>query len=145
LALIGVEWYVLPSVCTYSCLRHKRVIVQCLVKQHGIPEPLRNEEQTVLFKDSGRNHLGYKNQSICYMGQSLDIRVQGVTQMRSDRRDQDPAKDGPPTPTSLHRCREGLRYPKCDHLRLASVGAIVRDSKRPTTMQALPALRTHAA
>jgi hypothetical protein len=28
----------------------------------------------------------------------LDIHVQGVTQLRSERRDQDPAKDRPPTP-----------------------------------------------
>jgi hypothetical protein len=32
---------------------------------------------------------------------SLGIRVQGVMQHRSGRRDQDPAKDRPPTPTSL--------------------------------------------
>jgi hypothetical protein len=31
----------------------------------------------------------------------LDIRVQGVMQLRSGRRDQDPAKDRPPTLTSL--------------------------------------------
>ena len=31
---------------------------------------------------------------------SLDIHVQGVMQLRSGRRDQDPAKDRPPTPTS---------------------------------------------
>ena len=30
--------------------------------------------------------------------ESLNIRVQGVTKPRSDRRDQDPAKDCPPTP-----------------------------------------------
>ena len=41
--------------------------------------------------------------------ESLDIRVQGVTQLRSIRRDQDPAKDRPPTPNSLYRCRGGLR------------------------------------
>jgi hypothetical protein len=29
--------------------------------------------------------------------ESLDIRFQGVTQLRSGRRDQDPAKDRPPT------------------------------------------------
>ena len=31
--------------------------------------------------------------------ESLNIRVQGVTQLRSGRRDQDPAKERPPTPT----------------------------------------------
>ena len=33
--------------------------------------------------------------------ESLNIRVQGVMQLRSGRRDQDPAKDRPLTPTSL--------------------------------------------
>ena len=33
--------------------------------------------------------------------ESLNIRVQGEMQLRSGRRDQDPAKDRPPTPTSL--------------------------------------------
>ena len=33
--------------------------------------------------------------------ESLNIRVQGVIQLRTGRRDQDPAKDRPPTPTSL--------------------------------------------
>jgi len=41
--------------------------------------------------------------------ESLNICVQGVTQLRSGRRDQDPAKDRPPTPTSLYQWREGLR------------------------------------
>jgi len=45
--------------------------------------------------------------------ESLNIRVQGVTQLRSGRRDQDPAKERPPTPTSLYYWREGLRCPKC--------------------------------
>ena len=43
---------------------------------------------------------------------SLDIRVHGVMQLRSGRRDQDPAKDRPPTPTSLclwHVARRCLR------------------------------------
>jgi hypothetical protein len=31
--------------------------------------------------------------------ESLNIRVQGVTQLRSDRRDHGPAKDRPPTRT----------------------------------------------
>ena len=30
--------------------------------------------------------------------ESLNIRVQGVTQLRSGRRDQDPGKDSPPAP-----------------------------------------------
>ena len=39
------------------------------------------------------------------------IHVQGVTQLRSDRRDQDPNKVRSPTPTSLYQWREGLRCP----------------------------------
>ena len=45
--------------------------------------------------------------------ESLGILVQGVTQLRSGRRDQDPTKDRPPTLTSLYRWREGLRCPEC--------------------------------
>jgi hypothetical protein len=41
--------------------------------------------------------------------ESLNIRVQGVTQLRSGSRDQKPAKDRPATPTSLQQRREGLR------------------------------------
>jgi len=37
--------------------------------------------------------------------ESLKIRVQGVTQLRSGLRNQDPAKDRPPTPTSLFQWR----------------------------------------
>jgi hypothetical protein len=44
---------------------------------------------------------------------SLNIRVQGVMQLRSGRRDQDPAKDRPPTPTSLCLWREVRRWPEC--------------------------------
>ena len=46
--------------------------------------------------------------------ESPNIRVQGVTQLRSGRRDQDRAKDCPPTPTSLYQWGEGLRCPKFD-------------------------------
>jgi hypothetical protein len=46
--------------------------------------------------------------------ESLNIRVQGVTQLRSGRRDQDPAKDRPPTPTSMYQWREVLRCRKYD-------------------------------
>jgi hypothetical protein len=44
----------------------------------------------------------------------LNIRVQGVKQLRSGRRDPDPAKDRPPTPTSLYQWCEVLRCQKCD-------------------------------
>ena len=46
--------------------------------------------------------------------ESMNIRVQGVTHLRSGRRDQDQAKDRPPSPTS-YQWREGLRCPRCDH------------------------------
>jgi len=45
--------------------------------------------------------------------ETLGIHVQGVTQLRSGRRDQDPTKDRTPTPTSLYQWREGLRCPGC--------------------------------
>jgi len=41
--------------------------------------------------------------------ETLGIHVQGVTQLRSGRRDQDPNKDHLPTPPSLYRWHEGLR------------------------------------
>jgi hypothetical protein len=47
--------------------------------------------------------------------ESLNIRVQGVMQLRSGLRDQDPAKDHPPTPTSLSQWRVGLRCQKYVH------------------------------
>ena len=43
--------------------------------------------------------------------ETLGIHVQGVTQLRSGRREQDPNKDRPPTPTSLYQWRKGLRCP----------------------------------
>jgi hypothetical protein len=46
--------------------------------------------------------------------EALDIHVQGVMQLRSVRCDQDPAKDRPLTPTSLHQCREGPNCLRCD-------------------------------
>ena len=39
--------------------------------------------------------------------ETLGIHIQGVTQLRSGRRDQDPTKDRPPTPTSLYQWRRG--------------------------------------
>ena len=47
--------------------------------------------------------------------ESLGIRVQGVTQLRSGRRDQDLVKDRPPNPTSSYQWRVALRCPGCDH------------------------------
>jgi len=40
--------------------------------------------------------------------ESLNVRVQGVTQLHSSRRYQDPTKDHPPTPTSMYQWREVL-------------------------------------
>jgi hypothetical protein len=78
--------------------------------------------------------------------ESLNIRVQGVTQQRSCRRNQDPAKDRLPTPP-LHcfsgattRGVKGTIYDRT--LRLSSVGGIVRGPEGPTAMQALSALWT---
>ena len=47
--------------------------------------------------------------------ESLNIRVQGVIQLRSGRSDQDPTKDRFPTPTSLSRWSEGPRCQKYGH------------------------------
>jgi len=44
--------------------------------------------------------------------ESLIIHVQGVTQLRSGRREQDPAKNRPTTPSSLYQWREDLRCSK---------------------------------
>ena len=45
--------------------------------------------------------------------ESLNICFQGVTQLRSGRRDPDPAKDRPSNPTSLCQWHAGLRFPRC--------------------------------
>ena len=44
---------------------------------------------------------------------NLGIHVEGVTQLRSGRREQDPTKDRPPTPTSMFQWREGLSCLGC--------------------------------
>jgi len=46
--------------------------------------------------------------------ESRNIYVQEVTQLRSVHRDQEPAKDRPPTPTLLYQWREVLRCRKYD-------------------------------
>jgi hypothetical protein len=74
--------------------------------------------------------------------ESLNIRVQGFMQLPSDRRYQDATKDRPPTPTSLYQWREVLSVESAiSHrtLRLASVGGVVRGTKRPISMHVLPA------
>jgi hypothetical protein len=47
--------------------------------------------------------------------ESLNIRVQGVMQLRSGRRDQDPAKHLPPKPHFIFSWRVGLRSQKYVH------------------------------
>jgi len=80
--------------------------------------------------------------------ESLNIRVQGVMQLQSGRRDQDPAKDRPPTPhfivsgTGSGGVQSALSR---QALRFAGYGGDVRGAKGPTAMQALPILRPHAA
>ena len=64
----------------------------------------------LLVKNLGRN----MPESIIWEElESLVIHVQGVTQLRSGRRDQYPAKGRPPTPTSFYWWHRGLKCPKC--------------------------------
>jgi hypothetical protein len=75
--------------------------------------------------------------------EALDIYVQGVMQLRSCRRDQDPTKDRRLNP---HFIISVARGPKCHRtLQSASVTGVITGSKRRTAMQALPALALHAA
>jgi hypothetical protein len=100
----------------------------------------------LLVKNRGR---GMPENVVREEVEALDIHVQGVMQLRSGRRDQDPAKDRPLTPP-LH-CISGARargfqgaiYHRT--LRSASVGGLVRGSQEPVAMKTLPALRPHAA
>jgi hypothetical protein len=58
--------------------------------------------------------------------ESLNIRVQGAMTLRSGRRNQDPAKDRPPSLTSLYLWREDQRLPECDtSQRSAGYGGVV--------------------
>ena len=71
-----------------------------------------------------------------------------VTQLQYGRRDSGPAKDHPPTPTSLYQWREYLGCQTWNAHRtlwLASVGGVVRGSKSCAAMQALTALYPHEA
>jgi len=79
--------------------------------------------------------------------EALNIHVQAIMQLRSGRRDHDPTKDRPLTPhfiVSVAREPEMSKVRSHRTLRSASVGGVVRGSKEPVAMQALPALRTHA-
>jgi hypothetical protein len=63
--------------------------------------------------------------------ESLNIRVQGVMQLRTGRRDQDPAKDRPPTPhfiVSVASARGVKGAIPHRALRSAGHGGIVRDN-----------------
>jgi len=63
--------------------------------------------------------------------EALDIHIQAVMQLRSGRRDQDPTKDRPLSPTSLYQWHGGPRCLRYDlpPLRSASVGGVVRGYK----------------
>jgi len=78
--------------------------------------------------------------------ESLKIRVQGVMQLRSGRRDHDPAKELLPPPTSLCLWHGGVQSALSHRaLRFAGYGGDVRGAKEPTAMQALSTLRPHAS
>ena len=47
--------------------------------------------------------------------ESLNIRDQGVTKLRSGPKDQDPAKDRPATPTSPYQWPEDPSCTRCNH------------------------------
>ena len=64
----------------------------------------------LLVKNDGR---GMSESVVREELETLGIHVQGVTQLRSGRRYQDPTKNRPPTPTSLCLWREGLMCPGC--------------------------------
>jgi hypothetical protein len=70
--------------------------------------------------------------------ESLNIRVQGVMQMRSGRRDQDPAKDRPPIPHFIISVARGPEVSKVRSLSelcgLRVSGGVVRDPERPFAM-----------
>jgi hypothetical protein len=72
----------------------------------------------------------------------------GIMQLRSDCRNEDPAKNRPPTThfiVSVARKPEVSKVQSLTKLRLAIVGGDGRSYKGPISMQVLPALRTHTA
>ena len=79
---------------------------------------------------------------------SLNIRFHYVEQLQSARSHKAPTKDS--VPTKLH-CISGARPRGVERMitkrtrGLANVCGVVRGSKRLTTLQASPALWTHAA
>jgi hypothetical protein len=80
--------------------------------------------------------------------QSLKIRVQGVMQLRSGRRDQDPAKDRLLTPhfiVSVARGPEVASVITYRALRFVNDSGVVRGAKGPTAVQPLPPLWIYTA
>jgi hypothetical protein len=64
--------------------------------------------------------------------EALDIYVQGVMQLRSGRRNQDPTRDRPLTPTSLYQWPECPRCLMCD----LSPNSAIRECRwSPTWLQ----------
>jgi len=98
----------------------------------------------LLVKNLGR---GMPESVVREQLESLDIHVQGDTQLCSGRRDHDPAKNRTPTPTSLYRWRGGLRSPKCDQSPNSAACEcrwIRTWLQGPIATQALPELRTRS-
>jgi hypothetical protein len=81
--------------------------------------------------------------------EAMDIHVQGVMQLRSGRRDQDPTKNRPLTPHFIVSVERGPEVSKVQSItELCSLRVSVESyvaPKGPTAMQTLPALRTQAA
>jgi hypothetical protein len=79
--------------------------------------------------------------------EAMDIHAQGIMQLRSGRRDQDPRTVLSPPLCCISGAGPQSIQTSIHHrtLRSASVGGVVHGSKEPAPMQELPALRTHAA
>jgi len=89
---------------------------------------------------------GMPKNVVRYELDSLNIRLLGVTRLRSGVRDQAPAKYCLPIPNSLYDWREGLRCRRCDHSPNSAPCECRwnRGSKRSIIMHALPVLLIHA-
>jgi len=70
------------------------------VSFHTFTLPEREGVARLLVQNLGR---GMPESVVREELETLGIHVQGVKQLRSGRRDQDPTKDRPPTPTSLYQ------------------------------------------
>lgn len=100
---------------------------------------------TFTLPEDGYVRLPVKN-VVRWELESLNIRLLRVTQLRSDVRDQAPAKDCLSTPNSLYEWYEGLKCRRCDHSPNSAACKCrwSRGSKRPIIMHELPALLIHA-